>query len=243
MKINTTQLVAHRGYQHRFPENCLLSINAAIHLGAVNIEIDVQLNDEGRVILFHDIEMGRMTGEKGNIHTLASQQLSDYYCSEPDRLGDAFLFNPITLLADALPIIKGCPHVRFFIELKEESVERYGADVCLTMIRRIFSSYGVPSTMNNVVLISFSEGAIAAAKKYGFVQSGLVIRDWHNRNDLVEITQADWIFINCQRIDAEKEITANVPVVLYEIGSKALAIDYLSRGAYAVETFNVGELL
>ena len=245
MRIKANQLVAHRGYQHRFPENSLLAIHAAIQVGAVNIEIDVQLNDQREVVLFHDTEMDRVTGKQGNIHTLSSQQLAHYFCSEPNRLGDDFLFNPITLLADLLPIIKEYSHVRFFIEIKEDSVERYGVDVCLTMIKQVFFSCSVPSAIHNVVLISFSEETIAVAKKYGFLQSGLVIRDWDNRNDLVEITQADWVFVNYQRIDinVEKEITANVPVVLYEIGSKALAIDCLSRGAYAVETFNVGEML
>jgi glycerophosphoryl diester phosphodiesterase len=138
MRTKANQLVAHRGYQHRFPENSLLAIHAAIQVGAVNIEIDVQLNDQREVVLFHDTEMDRVTGKQGNIHNLSSQQLAHYFCSEPNRLGDDFLFNPITLLADLLPIIKEYSHVRFFIEIKEDSVERYGVDVCLTMIKKVF---------------------------------------------------------------------------------------------------------
>jgi len=39
--ITNQQLVAHRGYQRRFPENTALSVLEAISAGALFIEIDI----------------------------------------------------------------------------------------------------------------------------------------------------------------------------------------------------------
>ena len=238
MRIKANQLVAHRGYQHRFPENSLLAIHAAIQAGAVNIEIDVQLNDQREVILFHDSEMERITGQQGCIHSMATAQLSDYYCSEPHRLGSAFSSNSITLLADLLPLIKRFPQVNFFIELKEESIARYGVDVCLASMQLVLQN-----DMSTIILISFSEPAVTMAKSFGFLQTALVIRDWGQRNLLTARTQADYIFVNHQRIGRTERIEANVPVILYEIGDVLLAENYLSRGAYAIETFLIGDMI
>ena len=41
---NRSQLIAHRGEMHRFAENTLPAIKAAIDAGARNVEIDIQLS-------------------------------------------------------------------------------------------------------------------------------------------------------------------------------------------------------
>lgn len=238
MTIKATQLVAHRGYQACFPENCLIAIEAAITAGAVNIEVDIQLNDEGEVILFHDSDLLRMTDEVGSVHTTSLEQLAFYSCHEPQRFEQRFIGNPISLLKEIVPLIIQSPHVTFFVELKEESIERYGADVCLKQTQKILAEI-----VENIVLISFSQEAVLLAKQAGFLRTGLVLRDWLNRNDLVTQCHADYIFVNYQRLAADEIIDASVPVILYEIGDKAMAQCYLQQNAFAIETFFIGDLL
>ncbi|MFT7388264.1 MAG: glycerophosphoryl diester phosphodiesterase [Candidatus Endobugula sp.] len=237
MGIKACQLVAHRGYQKYFPENTMLAINEAINHGAVNIEIDIQLNDDGEVILFHDVDMYRATGRKGNIHTVSSSQLRKYFLSEPSRLGNQFSENPITFLRELLPLIKKSPQVNFFIEVKQESVERYGVEYC---IKRLTALINIQ--LPNVIIISFSGDIAYAAHQLNFL-CGLVIRDWAPREKLANTYCADYLFINEQCLPPNSDVSASVPVILYEITDTLLALEYLRHGAYAIETFDIAKLL
>ncbi|MGF1546037.1 MAG: glycerophosphodiester phosphodiesterase family protein, partial [Thiotrichales bacterium] len=56
----TFDLVAHRGYALRYPENTLPAIEAALAAGARYVEIDVQLSADQVPVLFHDRSLMRM---------------------------------------------------------------------------------------------------------------------------------------------------------------------------------------
>src|SRR5207244_2240185 len=53
-------LVAHRGYALRYPENTLVALDAAIRAGAKYVELDVQLSKDGFPVLMHDKTLARM---------------------------------------------------------------------------------------------------------------------------------------------------------------------------------------
>ena len=57
--------IAHRGFSGKYPENTILSFEKALELGVDAIELDVQLSRDGEVVIFHDEELLRTTGEKG----------------------------------------------------------------------------------------------------------------------------------------------------------------------------------
>lgn len=48
-----SRLIAHQGYARRYPENSMLGIRAAIDAGARWIEVDVQMSDDGVLVLHH----------------------------------------------------------------------------------------------------------------------------------------------------------------------------------------------
>jgi len=52
--MDREHLVAHRGWQRRYPENTLPAIKGALDAGARYIEVDVQLSADGVPVLFHD---------------------------------------------------------------------------------------------------------------------------------------------------------------------------------------------
>ena len=58
-KLSPDQLVAHRGWQRRYPENTLLAVDKAIGAGARHVEIDVQFSGDGRAVVFHDPDLFR----------------------------------------------------------------------------------------------------------------------------------------------------------------------------------------
>ena len=67
------QIIAHRGASAYAPENTLPAFRLARKLGAVEVELDVQLTADDQVILFHDATLERKTAHAGRVrdHTLA----------------------------------------------------------------------------------------------------------------------------------------------------------------------------
>jgi len=57
--------IAHRGFSGLYPENTMLSFKKAVELGVDAIELDVQLSKDGVLMIFHDEDLLRTTGEKG----------------------------------------------------------------------------------------------------------------------------------------------------------------------------------
>lgn len=71
--------IAHRGFSGQFPENTLLAFQEAIELGVDAIELDVQLSKDGEIMIFHDEDLARITGQKGLLkdHTYAELRKLD----------------------------------------------------------------------------------------------------------------------------------------------------------------------
>lgn len=59
--------IAHRGAKGHAPENTLPAFRKAIGMGADGIELDVHLSADGRVAVFHDATLERLTGRQGTI--------------------------------------------------------------------------------------------------------------------------------------------------------------------------------
>lgn len=79
-------LVAHRGGSALAPENTFPAFDRAAALGADALEIDVRLTLDGAVVVFHDEDTERLTGEPG---TIEARKLA-----EVEALDAAHAFSP-----------------------------------------------------------------------------------------------------------------------------------------------------
>lgn len=71
--------IAHRGYfdnENGIPENSLPSFEAAIEKGLA-IELDIQLSSDGVAMVFHDADLERVCGVKGNIWDYTAAELKE----------------------------------------------------------------------------------------------------------------------------------------------------------------------
>ncbi|MHA2425175.1 MAG: glycerophosphodiester phosphodiesterase [Candidatus Thorarchaeota archaeon] len=78
MKIigNTRPLImAHRGDSAAAPENTLLSLRRAVEIGVDFLETDVRLTEDDELVLFHDDDLTRTTGESGSIRDKTLDEL------------------------------------------------------------------------------------------------------------------------------------------------------------------------
>ncbi len=61
------RVCAHRGFNTIAPENSLPAFGAAIAMGAEEIEFDLRLTKDGKVVSIHDSELARVSNGTGNI--------------------------------------------------------------------------------------------------------------------------------------------------------------------------------
>jgi len=61
----TPEIIAHRGFSARAPENTLAAMEAALETGVESVEFDLQAAACGTPVLFHDLMLGRTTNGVG----------------------------------------------------------------------------------------------------------------------------------------------------------------------------------
>jgi len=71
-----TRNVGHRGSSGDFPENTLLSLQQAFENHADGVEFDLQVTQDGVVILMHDETVDRTTNGKGRVSSLTWSYIS-----------------------------------------------------------------------------------------------------------------------------------------------------------------------
>jgi glycerophosphoryl diester phosphodiesterase len=109
------EVIAHRGYSARAPENTLAAVDKAIEVGADAIEWDIHVAACGTPVLIHDETLERTTDGAGPVraHTVASLRTLD----AGRWFGPAFAGERIPTLAEALERTRGRVR-RVYTEIK-----------------------------------------------------------------------------------------------------------------------------
>lgn len=153
-------MIAHRGDSAHRPENTLASIAGALELGAVAIELDVQLTRDGHVIVLHDAALDRTTSGRGDVRQMTLAEVRAVSAGYPSRFGDAWAGERVPTLAEALALVR--ERARAMVEIKTESVtdDAAGGIEALTVaeVRRL-------GMAGEVALISFDQRAIERVRE------------------------------------------------------------------------------
>lgn len=107
-------ITAHRGSSMIAPENSLSAIEAAIENGADFVEIDVQETKEGDIVLTHDTNLSRVTGEDVNIYDLTVEQVQQLDAGS--WFSSEYAGEKIPTLREVIELTRG--KIRLNIELK-----------------------------------------------------------------------------------------------------------------------------
>jgi glycerophosphoryl diester phosphodiesterase len=240
LTISSEQLVAHRGWQNRYPENTAIAVKKAIETGAKNVEIDIQLSADLIPHLCHDTDLSRLCNNPKDIRLLSSRQLNSIRVYEPSRLGQTFINEPVCTLSQCVQLLRHHPQVTLYAEIKEESLQMFGAETCLTAILPELNPI-----REHCVIISFSPEILSDAKQAGWNRVGPVLRHWQQAFDdqladlTPEIVFCDNDFLTDNKTPAELPF----PAAIYEVGCHSTACRLLQEGAKLIETFCIGEMI
>jgi glycerophosphoryl diester phosphodiesterase len=236
--MRTLELVAHRGYTHRYPENTLAGVEAAILAGARFVEVDIQLSADEVPILFHDRTLKRICGVEGAIHDYTLAQLKRFKAQEFDRFGYRYATERLATLAELVELLRKHKHVTAFIELKRISIKRYGAVTVLHRVRRELEPIRKRS-----VIISFDLDALAAARPLWHA-IGAVIENWSDRTQhALTRLQPEYVFCDVEGLPRWGRLrVGGAKVVIYEVDDATRARKLFKRGADLIETFAVDEM-
>lgn len=138
-------LIAHRGYSSEFPENTMPAFEGALDIGADYIETDVQITKDGRLVLFHDSDLMRITGVEGVISDYTYEELTamdagGWFDSTYEGVRIPTLEDLLLLLSDSdcrlYLELKDIGDVDGFVEKVLGEVEQYGL-----LDRCVFASF------------------------------------------------------------------------------------------------------
>jgi len=233
-------LLAHRGYAARFPENSRVALRAAVDAGAENIEFDIQLSADQVPFLLHDEDFRRTGGVNRRITDLDAAEVSAIAIGEPARLGGQFCEEHVPRLAEVVEDLLGWPAVKAFVELKRQSIERFGVK---SVVQAVLAE--LQPVIDRCVIISFEAAAITTARAQSDCRIGWALRRWNDDSRrIAEEIKPDYLFCNATRLPPEPEPLWAGPWtwVVYEITEPDAARKLAARGVGMIETMAITEL-
>jgi glycerophosphoryl diester phosphodiesterase len=234
------ELIAHRGYPFRYPENTLLAIQAAVEAGARFVEFDVLISLDHVPVLFHDRNMTRMCGVSGAIHEFTLAQLKNLPVSDPGKFGNEFIHNNITTLDEVITYLKSVPDVVAFVELKRQGLDVHGVDVFLeSVLPRL------ESIQTQAVIISYSIEALLTIRRQSDFSVAAVFDDWREKEStLITQLKPEYMFTDINQLPETGSLECpGCTLAVYECTDPEQAIMVHRRGVDMVETFQIKEML
>lgn len=191
------EIIAHRGFSSKAPENTLPAIRTAIRAKADRIEIDVQLSKDGVVYLMHDKTLKRTTGRKERLSELTSYEI-DYLDAgswySPDYAGIK-----VPKLEEVLKECKGRTALK--IELKPDKVNEW--ELASAVVKEVKKA----GMSDNVMISSFNKNIVRKVRKLDdTIISGLIVNVIYGKYGGIDY--AEGIVINQNNLTLEQ--TANM---------------------------------
>lgn len=173
-----TELIGHRGYPAKYPENTILSFKKAIEAGCSGLELDVRLTKDNKVIVIHDKNLEHTTNGKGFV--------SEYTLRELKRL-DAGKGERIPTLEE---VVSEIADVKLLVEIKTDAVKNIDR-LCAETVK-------LAGKRKDTFFTSFNLDAIQSVKKINPVlKTGLIFS-----KPLIEPEQyARFLNAVCPRLD------------------------------------------
>ena len=205
-----TQIISHRGYSAKYPENTMIAFQGAVEVGTHGIELDVQLSKDGEIVICHDETIDRTSNGTGYIKDMTLKELKQYdFGSKFNQIPAKYEFQEIPTLREYFESM-GNHDVITNIELKTNIFEYEGIQGKVWDLIKEFKreERTIISSFNHHSIMKMKE--IAPGLKCGFLtMCGLLHPGTYTKQYSVEcyhpvfrsLTEED--IKNCQSEDIE----------------------------------------
>lgn len=233
-------LVGHRGYPDRYPENTLISIQAAVEAGAPWFEFDVQLSSDLVPYLCHDDSLKRTAGIDRLIMDMSAKELGAVDVGYADHFGDRYAGTHPTSLAEWVDWFNTHQGVQAFVEIKAESLEYFGHSRVLERIMRT-----VRPVLDRCVIISFDAPCLKLARQMGAGPVGWALEDIGPEAVKTALGfRPEYLFVGDRRFtQAHAAFQGTWQWAVYQTQDPKRALQLTEQGADLVETNAIGDML
>lgn len=239
--IDPARLVAHRGVMHDLPENTLPAFRAALDAGVHFLELDVQFSADGVPMVIHDDRLERITGESGSVLDRSADELAALSAHLPAQLGERHRGTPIPRLAEAMALLNRYPGITVFVEIKRQSLMRFGVEECVDAIEQVMRAADF-----DWVLISFIQDALEYARRRYHRPIGWVLREYNlTARRIAEIMRPEFLFCDVRSLHQpmDRLWPGSWQWVIYDIEDPRQAAELLAQGADLIESGAAHRLL
>ena len=240
--VSPPTLIAHRGYSGRYPENTLLAYKKAYQCGARYMELDLQLTRDLKPILHHDQSLLRMAGVDLDIREIKAKQVKRMHAVYQQKFGTEFLQNRFTTFAKFCRWLKRKPDTTVFVELKQESIDRFGVEVFVEQVSKRIAKQGVAA---QCVIISFNQQSLEYCRKISELPVGWVLPDWTEQSQgILERLKPEFVFCDKTLLPANNNDIwqGSWQWAVYNLDDVPAAIQMANRGISWLETNEIGKL-
>ncbi len=150
---NNIYVAAHRGWSDVYPENTMEAFRAAVELGVDQLETDIRVTKDGKLVLIHDDTVDRTTNGTGLVREKSLEELRQLDAGS--YMGEKFRDVRIPTLVEFMEYVKDVPDITLDLELKEypePGWEAVSYSVCDEVIALV-EKYGFS---DRIVLNTFS---------------------------------------------------------------------------------------
>ena len=233
-------LVAHRGLMESYPENTLIALESALLSGANYLEFDVQCTADGELVVFHDTELLRTTGIQGNLFEMSYDEIKNIRAHEPERFSLAFFNQHIPRLTDVIQLLQNYPRATAFVEIKEETLDRYGT---ATIMRDLLHTLDI--IHSQCVIISYDISAIEYTKNNSDFLTGWVLHSYDEiSHAIAKKVSPEYLIANHRKVPQNADPwPGDWHWMVYDITDPELALHYASHNIPLIETRDVRSML
>lgn len=236
-------LVAHRGFSGHYPENTLLAYQEAHRCGAKYMELDLQLTVDHVPVLHHDATLERMAGVELDVRDITAKRFKSLSAGYAERFDDRFSDNRFTTLKKFCKWLKKNPDLIIFLEIKQESIDRFGIPLFIDEVHQRILRTKVES---QCVMISFNHEALVYTRQVSTLPVGWVLPEWSQENHKLALSsRPDFLFCDTQQLpETDQEIwQGSWQWAVYNLDDVESAIAMANRGIPFLETNQIGALM
>jgi glycerophosphoryl diester phosphodiesterase len=183
-------LIANRGNTADYPENTLPALRSALDLGVQYLKIDVQLAADYTPILLRPNRLRQADNMETSVFNLTAEELAKIRIKVQSRFGQRAVDVGIPTLAQTSLLLTAYPTSVTFVDIQQESLQRFGYQTTLDAITR-----SARNVIDRIILVSSDLPAIEFARRTRSVMTAWTLPNYSRVTALkCEAIAPDYLF-------------------------------------------------